>query len=183
MDNKNRKNNAIELMQRWVEEYVNKFNFCPFSKPSFEKDKIYYVEVDLPMTEILDELFEVAQDLFDTADEQTNTLIALNSDFDNFEFFWDFVGILEDFFESEGISSEIMIASFHPNYRFQNEPEKYAFTNRAPLPMLHFIQHQYLSRALEAYPEAATWPSRNKKFIDSKSSEYFKQKLHEISRT
>jgi uncharacterized protein len=57
----------------------------------------------------------------------------------------------------------VQVASFHPSYQFQGEPEEDVthFTNRSPVPLVHLLLVDDVSKAIDAYggPDAteAIW--------------------------
>ncbi|MGB7479462.1 MAG: DUF1415 family protein, partial [Burkholderiaceae bacterium] len=62
-----------------------------------------------------------------------------------------------------GLTGEIQVASFHPDYQFAGtSPDDIEnYTNRAPYPTLHLLRESSVERAVEAFPEAAEIFERN----------------------
>jgi uncharacterized protein len=59
--------------------------------------------------------------------------------------------------EELGLTGEIQVASFHPQYQFADtEPDDITnYTNRSPYPTLHLLREASVERAVAAFPEAA----------------------------
>jgi hypothetical protein len=63
----------------------------------------------------------------------------------------------------------VQLASFHPNYQFEGEPQDAAshFSNRSPWPTIHLIREDMLERALADFPDPAGIPERNIATLDA----------------
>jgi uncharacterized protein len=75
----------------------------------------------------------------------------------------DFLDVADAVVEALGLTGVLQVASFHPDYRFEGTtPDDVAnFSNRSPHPMLHLLREDSISRAIAAFPEAATIYERN----------------------
>ena len=84
--------------------------------------------------------------------------------------------------ELEGV---IQLASFHPDYQFEDtEPTDVEnYTNRSPFPMLHLLREDSITRAIEAYPEVGNIPENNIDTMNSLGLTRVKQMLDDINRT
>ena len=65
--------------------------------------------------------------------------------------------------QSLDLEGVLQIADFHPRYQFAGvEADDISnFTNRAPYPTLHLLREDSVSRAVEAFPDAAMIYDRN----------------------
>jgi uncharacterized protein len=62
-----------------------------------------------------------------------------------------------------GFAGELQIASFHPDYVFEgSDPDDPAnLTNRSPLPLLHLLREDSISRIVDAGADVDSIPERN----------------------
>mgnify|MGYP000604227014 FL=1 len=69
----------------------------------------------------------------------------------------------EELIEEADLEGVIQLASFHPDYRFDGEPEDSAshFTNRSPYPMIHFLREEMMERVLGEFPDSEQIPQQN----------------------
>ena len=101
--------------------------------------------------------------------------------------FDDYLGFLNDaqtVLEEMGLAGEIQIASFHPDYRFEGEPEDAVshFTNRAPYPLIHLLRETMVSTALETYPNPERIPERNIQTLERLGLASIERLLHSLDR-
>lgn len=156
---------VIALTQSWIIEAVIGLNLCPFAKSVYVKNQIRYVvshaesEPDLA-ADLLREL-----QLLQAADaEVIDTTLLIHprvlSDFLDYNNFLDTAdAVLDD----AGLTGELQIASFHPDYQFADTlPDAIDnVTNRSPFPVLHLLRENSIDRAVEAFPEANAIFERN----------------------
>lgn len=156
---------AIADTQAWVEKAVIGLNLCPFAKAVVTKKQVRYVVcMDSEPEQVLKILQAEMQHLVDTdaAELDTTLLIAPNllPDFLDFnEFLFDCDSVLVSL-ELEGV---LQIADFHPGYQFAgtSADDVENLTNQSPYPMLHVLREDSVSRAVEAFPDAALIYDRN----------------------
>lgn len=147
----------------WLENIVIKHNFCPFAKKELLKDSIRFHLIESnSMETILEELV----DEFTFLDKHPNvetTLLVLNESFDDFDDYLDLVEISNALLEDQGHLGVYQIASFHPDYCFEDtdvdDPANY--TNRSPYPTLHILREASLENAIESHPDPEGIPERN----------------------
>jgi hypothetical protein len=75
----------------------------------------------------------------------------------------DFLGEADALLDSLGLSGDIQVASFHPDYQFADAALDDASnnTNRAPFPILHLLREDSVTRAVDAYPQPDAIIDRN----------------------
>lgn len=90
-------------------------------------------------------------------EEVETTLLIHPKMLEDFREYLDFIDVAEDAVAELGLEGELQVASFHPQYQFAgSRPEDIEnFTNRSPYPMLHLLREESISRAVEAFPDAA----------------------------
>ena len=156
---------AIEDTQLWLTRAVVGLNLCPFAKAVMAKGQVRYVVTELTEPEqVLKLLQSEMQTLVDADPDTLDTtlLIApyLLPDFVDFnEFLFDCDAVLLSM-DLEGV---LQIADFHPGYQFAGTaPDDVEnLTNQSPYPTLHLLREDSVTRAVDAFPDAALIYERN----------------------
>jgi uncharacterized protein len=142
----------------WLERAVIGLNLCPFAKAVHVKGQIRYVLSEANTVEALIEnlLLELNHIAAASADEIDTTLIIHPHVLNDFLDYNDFLEVADGAVEELGLTGEIQVASFHPQYQFADtEPDDITNnTNRAPYPTLHLLREASVERAVAAFPEA-----------------------------
>jgi uncharacterized protein len=181
------KEQIIETTKLWLERFVIGLNLCPFAKHPFRNDKIRYVVFEGNDLEKLTEtLLKEATEMEQTTPSVLETtLIILPEVLDEFEEYLDFVEMSEFIFAEVELEGVIQLASFHPDYQFDEtevtDVENY--TNRSPFPMLHLLREDSITRAIEAYPEVGNIPENNIDTMNQLGLTRVKLMLDDINRT
>ena len=157
--------NAITATRHWLEQAVIGLNLCPFARAVHVKRQIRWVESPArDEQELREDLVRELQYLAaaDAATVDTTLLIhphVLNDflDYNNF------LDVADAAIEALGLTGVLQVASFHPDYRFEGTAADDVdnFSNRSPHPMLHLLREDSISRAVAAFPDAATVYERN----------------------
>lgn len=168
---------------RWVKDVIMKYNICPFARPEVEKDSIRYSVIEeSKFTNVMDALVNEYQFL-DSQPNTETTLVILANGFNDFYRYLEVVALAEDLIFELGYEGKYQIASFHPEYQFEDEdydsPTNY--TNRSPYPTLHIIREASIERALESYKEPESIPERNMAFAEKKGKEFFQSLLEKCN--
>ena len=181
------KQQIIETTKLWLERFVIGLNLCPFAKHPFRNEKIRYIVFEGDNLEKLTETWlKEANELAETTPSVLETtLIILPEVLDEFEEYLDFVEMAEFILAEVDLEGVIQIASFHPDYQFdETEPTDVEnYTNRSPFPMLHLIREDSIMRAVEAYPEVGDIPDNNIDTMNKLGITRVKQMLDDIIRT
>ncbi len=149
----------INQTKNWLETVVVGFNFCPFAKKEVLKNSIaYYVA---PFSEFENVFWKAIDELDENSAVETTLLIF--PELTDFESFLDVDFICNQWLEQNNYSGVYQIATFHPDYCFQDcSPDDASnYTNRSPYPMLHLLRESSLEKAIEAYENAEQIPERN----------------------
>jgi uncharacterized protein len=145
--------------KEWVERAVIGLNLCPFAKAVHVKNQIRYVVSEANTVEALTEnlLLELNHLANASSDEIDTALIIHPHVLNDFLDYNDFLEVADGAVEELGLTGEIQVASFHPQYQFADtEPDDITnYTNRAPYPTLHLLREASVERAVAAFPEAA----------------------------
>ena len=156
---------AMEDTQAWLERAVVGLNLCPFAKAVMAKGQVRYVVTASPDPEQVLLLLQSEMRALVDADPNTldtTLLIApyLLPDFLDFNgFLYDCEAVLQDL-DLEGV---LQIADFHPGYQFAGTaPDDVENrSNQSPYPTLHLLREDSVSRAVDAFPDAALIYDRN----------------------
>ena len=156
---------AIEDTQAWLTRAVVGLNLCPFAKAVMAKGQVRYVVTELTEPEQVLKLLQTEMQTLVDADPDTldtTLLIApyLLPDFVDFnEFLFDCDAVLLGM-DLEGV---LQIADFHPGYQFAGTaPDDVENrTNQSPYPTLHLLREDSVTRAVDAFPDAALIYERN----------------------
>lgn len=144
----------------WLERAVIGLNLCPFAKAPYVRGRVHFVVCeasDAPalLARLVEELTLLAA--ADEGEIETTLLIhpQVLGDFAGYN---DFLGSAESAVAALGLEGVVQVASFHPQYCFAgNRPGDIDnATNRSPYPMLHLLREAAVTRAVEAFADAAT---------------------------
>lgn len=149
----------IATTRTWLEKAVIGLNLCPFAKAVHVKNRIRFVVSNAQSTDaLLDTLNDELQFLRDTDAEVVETSLLIHpfvlNDFIDYN---NFLDIADAAIQASGLSGEIQIASFHPDYQFADTSpgDIENFSNRSPYPTLHLLREDSIARAVAAFPDAA----------------------------
>ena len=149
---------VIAQTRAWLEHAVIGLNLCPFAKAVHVKGQVQYLVSDAADVETLQaHLAQAMQQLVATDPEVTDTVLLIHPRvLQDFEDFYQFLGIAEDTLAALDLEGVLQVASFHPQFQFADtEPEDIGnATNRAPYPTLHLLREDSIDRAVEAFPQA-----------------------------
>jgi len=156
---------AVADTRRWLERFVIGLGLCPFAAAPYSLDRIVYAVCEETAIEQIYTAFLKTLEALVLADpkEEETALLILNHGLSNFDDYLDALTVLEQAVEEAGLQGVVQLASFHPEYCFEeagvDDPANY--TNRSPFPMFHLIREEGLAAALESYPEPESIPQRN----------------------
>lgn len=143
----------------WLVDAVIGLNLCPFAKAVHMKQQIRYVATraetaDALLRDLIHELEHLA-----TVDAKTTDTTLLIHPFvlGDFLDFNDFLETADAAVEELDLAGIIQVASFHPQFQFADTDadDVTNCTNRSPYPTLHLLREDSVSRAVEAFPDAA----------------------------
>lgn len=156
---------AFTATRDWLQQAVIGLNLCPFAKAVYAKRQIRYSlssarDTDALLNDLCDELQLLAA--ADPGQIDTTLLIhpQVLADFGDYN---DFLAIAELTVRNFGLEGVIQIASFHPEYQFDNSlPDDIEnYTNRSPYPMLHLLREESIARAVDGIEDADEIVERN----------------------
>ena len=165
----------IKHTDNWVKQVIMKYNICPFARQEVERASIRYVVFnDKKLNQITEKLICEFKFMDNNPSAETS-LVILPNGFGDFNRYLETVYLAEDLIIEMDYEGEYQIASFHPDYCFEDEDfdSPTNFTNRSPYPTLHIIREASIEEALKTYDSPESIPERNKKFADKKGAEFF----------
>jgi len=169
----------IKAVKYWLDKTIIGFNFCPFAKREFVNNTIHYQVTDESKFEgQLMALFIEFERLENEPDIAT-TLMIFPVGLESFYTYLDFLELANDLLFDSGFEGVYQLASFHPDYCFEDLKSKDVgnYTNRSPYPIIHIIREESLERALKQYPDPENIPVRNIALAHQKGSQVFEQIL------
>ncbi|MFK3975043.1 DUF1415 domain-containing protein [Shewanella vesiculosa] len=171
--------------ENWVKDVIMKYNICPFARREVERASIRYVAIEATKIKaVLKALIDECQHLDAHPDTET-TLFILPRGFEGFYPYLDLVDFATDELMAQGYEGVYQLATFHPDYCFEGEPQDSAanFTNRAPYPCLHIIREASMEIALANYSDPESIPERNIAFAERKGSDFFIKLLQHCTKS
>jgi hypothetical protein len=151
-------------LEAWVRTFIIALDLCPFAAAPLTSGRVRFCSADCPTVDeaIAACATELARLIETPAEELSTTLVALPgwSDFDEF---LGLVGGLEHFLEVAGVEELVQVVAFHPDWVAADEdPEDPACaTNRSPVPAVHLLRQEEVTRATRGHPDPTGIPRRN----------------------
>ncbi len=170
---------AIAHTQRWIKSVVIDCNFCPFAARVYTNQTIHYTVSELQAAK---DVLPLIQALFELLEEDPKTetaFLILPESFRDFDDYLSLVKKADRLLVKAGYEGIYQVASFHPDYCFQDadEDDPANYTNRSPYPMLHFLREESVEKALKFFPHPETIPEKNVDFARSKGLPYMQMLL------
>jgi hypothetical protein len=156
---------AARRTEAWLRDFVVGLGLCPFAGEPLAAGRVRIMVSDAEDPERLgaDLVAELARLAGAESGGLETTLLVHPSCLRDFAAYNDFLGVVEAIVREHGHEGTIQVASFHPEYRFAEEPEDDVshYTNRSPHPMLHLIRESSVTEAVELHPDVPSIPKRN----------------------
>ena len=156
----------LQACRQWVEDEVIGHTLCPFARAVVRKGQLRWV-LATPTDDwaLVEQVEQECRLLLETDPAKIDTtLIVVDAPWAaDFAVFNDSLGMLDRQLQMLRLDGVLQIASFHPQYCFDDlSPQDAANrTNRSPWPMVHLLREDSVARAVAAYPEAETIYERN----------------------
>lgn len=153
----------INQTQKWLSTVVIAHTLCPFAKREYDNNRIHYEVVEAADLQTqLEQLILQCAALDKTSDRETSLLI-FSPALSDFEDYLDVLETAKSVLKGQGYEGIYQLASFHPDYRFEDTPadDPSNYTNRSPYPMLHILRETSVETALRTYLDPAKIPKRN----------------------
>lgn len=155
--------NIIQQTQNWIDKFVIDLNLCPFASSPFRSNNIeYIVNFEGSIENHLQQLADCFIKLDTDSTLETSFLIFSNS-YHSFSDYLDLLDLANHLLKDLDYEGTYQIASFHPNYQFEESEKNDAsnFSNRSPYPMLHLLRESSLEKAIDNYSNTKQISEKN----------------------
>jgi len=153
----------IQETTNWLKSVVIHFNFCPFAKRELDSNRIRFSVCHATQLETFLEVLIQECEYLDTHSDTETTLLISPYAFMEFDDYLIALELAQALLETQGYDGTYQLASFHPDYCFDNsdnnDPANY--TNRSPYPMIHILREASLESALEHFEQPELIPEHN----------------------
>ena len=149
--------------KNWLDEIVIGLTLCPFASSVVKDDAVDYTIVDSDDTEQhLHALADGFTKLDQTSEIETSLIIFPNA-YPVFEDYLELLLLSNLLLEDLNYIGTYQLASFHPDYRFDETEEDDAsnFSNRSPYPMLHILRESSVEKVIDHYENIDDIPEIN----------------------
>jgi hypothetical protein len=162
-------------IRAWLETFVVGLKLCPFAGPYVQRNNALASRLRISIcreieAEALHRAFLQELDCLQSCSEQSvaTTLLVFPNALQSFDEYLDFLDDAQSVLEPAGLEGLVQLASFHPQYQFEGEPEGAAshYSNRAPYPLIHLLREDMLERVLLEFPNPEGIPGENIKTLE-----------------
>ena len=179
-------NSAIQTtVKNWVDKFIIAHNICPFARKEMLDNKMRYLITDhIKTEESLQTLIKECQFL-DVNEDLKTSLIIFKQGVDDFAAFLDLLEYANDILIAQDYEGVYQLASFHPQYQFDNTAPEDAenFSNKAPYPIFHLIREIGIEEALKSYDKPENIPKNNIKKMNAMGTETLQKILTSCHKT
>ncbi|HDZ48123.1 hypothetical protein LCGC14_0025870 [marine sediment metagenome] len=175
----NTDNEIVVQTLNWVRTFIVAENICPFAQRELERESIRVAVVRSKKIEVALEELMVEVQWLDEHPETETTLLVFPTLFKSFDHYLDFVELAESILVDQGYEGIYQLATFHPNYCFEDaEPDDASnYTNRSPYSMVHLLREESVEKAIEFYGDTEVIPERNIAKLTAMGSDVAEQRL------
>jgi uncharacterized protein len=156
---------VVAATRIWLEKAVIGLNLCPFAKEVHLHNRIRYcVSEAQSENELLGDLMRELQALHAADPAQCETTLLVHPHvLTDFFVYNAFLERADDAVAELGLEGVMQIASFHPDYQFQDAASDAIenYTNRSPHPMLHLLREDSVERAVTTHPDTTAIYRKN----------------------
>lgn len=143
---------VVETTRQWLDQMVVGLNLCPFAANVINRDQVRYAVCDATTDAELKQFYlNELQLLLETHENDLATsLLMFSQGLKTFDDYLDILDWFQQLLEQAGLSEQVQLASFHPQYQFDAvAPDDLShFTNRAPYPTIHLLRQEHMSKIL-----------------------------------
>jgi hypothetical protein len=137
---------------QWLEQCVVGLSLCPYARAPVAGGKVRLSVCPAATASALVALvLDEARELLDSEKIET-TLVIAPTGFEDFLYFNDVSGDVEDALSGADLDQDFQLACFHPDYLFAGEDacDPAHFTNRAPFPIVQLLRVSTVARAVDS---------------------------------
>ncbi len=155
---------------KWLEGAVIGLDLCPFANLVWSSGlvRIVYSDATDRDAAVHDALDEAVALLETHPLEVATTLVGYTAALADFDEFLGAVGAVQETLSEAGADGILQVASFHPRFRFDGSGEDDIgnFTNRSPVPVIHLLREDDVSRAIDSHTDIEGVPAANVARLD-----------------
>lgn len=155
---------AIQQTKSWIDKMVLGQALCPFAAKLIREEQLAIKLINGSRASIMHRLVGEALFLSEKNCPYSSAILVMEEGFEKFSAYLDLLYEAEALMEEAGISAQIQIASFHPEYVFEgastDDPANYS--NRSPLPLFHLLKVEDVHLAIKDYGDTNEIPEKNK---------------------
>ncbi len=175
----------IKNTKCWVEQFVIGLNLCPFAARPWQQGQVRIIASQANNDDALyqDYLEELNILIQKEEEDVATTLLATPNHLQDFTAYLGFLDIAQHALIEARLDGTLQLASFHPDYLFEGEPEGDLshFTNRAPYPILHLLRESQLTAAVQNHPNPQAIPANNMSRLEALGLSGIQKILHPCS--
>lgn len=160
----------VGLVERWLERVIIGLSLCPFAAGPHQRRGIRFAvsatgagaeRADLEGA--LAEVWLEARRLATEEDGAETTLLLLPRGWSSFDDLLDLCAAAEALLERTRLAASVQVVAFHPEFCFAGEAPEDAgnLVNQSPLPLLHLLRVEDVSRAVDGHPDISRIPTEN----------------------
>lgn len=154
---------ALIKTRRWLENMVIGLGLCPFAGKAYMDKQVGFKAIGYTPEALTEALNEGIKWIMDPAEPISTQLIVISQGLESFHDYLDIYYGIEEELKESGLSEEIQLANFHPEYQFsgieKDEVENY--TNRSPYPVFHLLKVDDVAQAIDRHPDVDGIPQKN----------------------
>lgn len=158
---------VVACTRRWVDQVVVGLDLCPFAESSIARGglRIEVCKAQEPEALALGLIEELRFLQSSEGEPYESSLLVHPLVLGDFDAFNAFLEVCDRALADLGLVGVFQIASFHPDYCFEDAPagDPAHFSNRSPYPMLHLLREEAVARAVLSHPDPQGIPQRNVK--------------------
>lgn len=169
----------IEIIKTWVRKTIIGLDLCPFAKQPFENGHVRInICESVGLSEII-EAFTYEIELLNNNQGRNQdietTLLGLPNISKSFEYFNDLIFTIDDILAENNLENDFQVVGFHPEFRFEGTDyqERVNAVNRSPLPLIHILKTESITKLKLSPNEGEKINLRNEKFLNSLSQDEF----------
>ena len=148
----------INVTKLWVEKFVINHKLCPWAaKTIIDKKLLIIVLKSTNKRQLIDEITLQSQifinNIISPDRLSPSTVILVFPKKLSFQRFLSFHNKIEELFQMKNFDKYLQIATFHPDYMFQDSTEDSVenWTNRSPYAMFHLLNIDEVSKGINNY--------------------------------
>jgi len=142
------------VLTNWIRKWVIGNGLCPWAAGVMSENKLDVIVVRLPyedehLEEIYEAILEAAVNVMGPVTPTETSLVALSA-LTDFPTFLELVADIEEILEENELTSDIQLATFHPEYQFAGTEvaDVTNYTNRSPYPVIQLLRVPQVTEAI-----------------------------------